>query len=552
MKKLLIIALLATALFPSTGFAARLYIDPGCTTPGNGTTPTCSGAGAPLATMRQFTDVARAAGDVGIVKRGVATTTDPGVTMSFTTDGTLNAPITLMADYDNAFGNFATSSQTVTAQFGSEFMATSASTTDMFPHKWIYLAGDCYENPTATSPNGCEYAYEIEIATSTGIKLYLPYKGGQAGSGKTTRVMPFISNTGIAAGATQIFTMSTDDYWVFKGMDLRSTNVNGSFTEAGATKAVTFIDTVWQGNGTGDIGVGTSGNGIFLKKNRFFNVQYGSNNAKTLFAEDILIDCNSVGSSAAIRVASSPYTVSHSIKNAVFTRCTNSWQTNGAFEGAPSYWFNVKAPVAISGMSGGNSTIKILYQDNFGIVGLNSQTSNQISANTVSTTTISTTTAYTIRTNGTNLQQYFDPPSGTGNTGLSSSNFPSSYIKMFEYPFYTTANTAYTVTAYFLSTSTSQWSVDPVTDSTIASTTPEMFIECDFYNDTDDADRRTVRSNVNNDVDFNGSTTWQDISVTFTPIKTGITYCRGWYGKKKETSSAMNQFLMDTKVDITH
>jgi hypothetical protein len=548
MKKLLLIALLATALVPSTSFAARFYIATDCVTPGNGTSATCSGANAPLATMRQFTDVARVAGDVGIVKRGVATTTDPGVAMSFTTDGTLNAPITLMADYDNAFNNFATSSQTVTAKFGSVYMATSASTTDMFPHQWIYLAGDCYENPTATSPNGCEYAYEIEIASSTGIQLYLPYKGNQAGTGKVPRVMPFISNTGIVTGTTQTFTMSADDYWYIKGMDLRSTAATCAVANTNSASTF-FTDFIAQGNGTTDCGYGGTSIGNLFRKTRFFGQVTGFGTAPYLYGIDILIDCNNVASSQGIGSGANPnYTF---FKDFIVKRCVVSVGGNfSSGRGELGTYINGTMPKETQYSAQGYT--RIGFEDLFSQVGLNSQTSNQISANTVSTTTVSTTTAYATRTNGTTLQQYFDPPSGTGNTGLSSSNFPASYIKIFEYPFYTTASTAYTVTAYFLSTSTSQWSVDPVTDSTIASTTPEMFIECEFYKDDTDADRQLKRSNVSNDVDFNGSTTWQDIAVTFTPSQTGITYCRGWYGKKKETGSAMNQFLMDTKVDITH
>lgn len=546
MKKLLLIALLATALFPSTSYSARFYIDPGCATPGNGTTVTCSGAGAPLATMRQFTDVARVAGDVGIVKRGVATTTDPGVAMSFTTDGTLNAPITLMADYDNAFNNFATSSQTVTAKFGSIYMATSASTTDMFPHQWIYLAGDCYENPTATSPNGCQYAYEIEIASSTGIQLYLPYKGNQAGSGKVPRVMPFISNTGIVTGATQIFTLSSDDFWAIKGMDLRSTNTN---VISVTSSQVSFFDTIIQTDGVSTASITLSGSYIPFGKFRSFGGTFASTVSESIYY-DGLINCNNVASTQAY--SQNAIRSILRVSNTTIQNCISDLQIGSlsGTSGGSVVFNNVKRRNTFSALQ--SVPIVDYFQDDFGIVGLNSQTSNQISASTVSTTTISTTTAYATRTNGTTLQQYFDPPSGTGNTGLSSSQFPFSYIKMFEYPFYTTANTAYTVTAYFLSTSTSQWSVNPVTDSTIASTTPEMFIECEFYNDTDDADRQLKRSNTANDVNFTGSTAWQDISVTFTPIQTGITYCRGWYGKKKETGSAMNQFLMDTKVDITH
>lgn len=547
MKYVIIAAFLL--LLPLNAEAARFYIDPACTTPGTGVSPTCDGAGGddPLATARTFTDVTRVAGDVGIMKRGVATTTDPGVAQSFTTDGTLNAPITLMSDYDNAFGNFATSSQTVTAKYGSVFMLTSASTTDMFPHQWIYIAGDCYEAPLTTSPNGCEFAYEIRTASSTGIELYLPYKGNQAGSGKVTRVMPFISNIGIETGATQIFTMSADDYWNFKGLDLRSTNTT-VLVAGGSSAGAIFSDLVVQSNGVSVTAITTAGaDANPLQKLRVFNVVSVFQSSNGINVKDFFFDCNNVALSIAFG-SNNSFGQLVSAKDGSVLGCANF--TAPTQNGTLSYFTNVNHTDAYGTLSGADVS-NVFFEDNFSTVGLNSRTSNQISVSTVSTTTISTTTAYAIRSGGTTLQQYVFPPSGTGNTGLSSSNFPHSYIKLFEYPFYTVANTAYTVSAWFLSTTTAQWSVDPVTDASRASTTPEMFVECDVYTDDVDADRRTIRSNVNNDVDFNGTTGWMDIAVSFTPTQTGNTYCRGWYGKKKETGAAMNQFLMDTKVDIT-
>lgn len=550
MKKLFFALVLVSALIPSTGYAARFYIDGTCATPGNGTSPTCSGANAPLATARNFTDVARVAGDVGIIRR-TSTTTDPGVTMSVTTDGTLNAPITLISDYDNVWGDFATSSQTVTAQFGSVFMATSASTTDMFPGKEIYIAGDCYENPTATSPNGCMFVYEIKNATTTGIELYLPYKGNNAGSGKTTRVLPHRTQIGITTGATVIFTLASDFFWNFKGLDLRSTAAGGVITLGtdNINKGTNWYDIIMLSDGVTNLAVSQATPSAVFVKARFLSFVNIFGNQRGVALTDSLLDCGGVASSNAIG-ASSASGGTFLLKDLFVQNCTTDISGSAAVNDQNFYIKNVIWKNRTIGSLTGAQIANFYFEDERGVIGLNLTSSNKISANTTATTTISTTTAYSIRTGGTTLQEYFDPPSGTGDTGLSSSNFPFSYIKMFEYPFYTTANTAYTVTAWFLSTSTAQWTTDPVTDSTIASTTPEMFIECDFYNDTADADRMTKRSNVNNDVDFNGSTTWQDIAVSFTPVQTGITYCRGWYGKKKETGSAMNQFLMDTKVDI--
>jgi len=535
MKKLLLIALLATALIPSTSYAARFYIDPGCATPGNGTTVTCSGVGAPLATIDAFTDVARVAGDVAIIKRGVATTTSALNDVVFTTAGTINAPITLMADYDNAFGNFATSSQTVTAQFGSVYMATSASTTDMFPNQWIYLAGDCYENPTATSRNGCEYAYQIRFATSTGIELYLPYKGNNAGSGKVTRVMPFLSPWNIETGDFQ-FVMNGDDNWYIKGVHLRSTDSAGAFTFGTNPEGVTLEDTFVETDGVTAITYSSPGYATRLKK--FVGIEQSS--PITLLAgatvSDGYIQC--IRATQAFSLASSPISY---ISDVRVEKCTSF----GVFNTAG---MNIMYSLNITGsttqnISGGNYSMlnrMSVAQDLYGTPGL-SQTVLSGVLNTSSTTESDVSN---LRSGGGPKNIKIQPESGTGNTGLSSMNFPHSYLKLFEYPIYTDT-TSRTYTVYFNSTTTSQWTNDPVTDSSIASTTPELFIECEYYGGTSNAGRRITRSNTANDVDFNGSTAWQDISVTCQPAQSGILYLRGWYGKRRDTGSAMNQFYVD-------
>lgn len=535
MKKLLLIALLATALFPSTGFAARFYIDPGCATPGNGTTVTCSGAGAPLATIDAFTDVARAAGDVAIIKRGVATTTSALNDVIFTTSGTVNAPITLMADYDNAFGNFATSSQTVTSQFGSVFMATSASTTDMFPNQWIYIAGDCYENTTATSRNGCEYAYQIRYATSTGIQLYLPYKGNNAGSGKVTRVMPFLSPWNITTGDFQ-YLMSGDDYWYIKGVHLRSTDSAGAITFGANPEGVTVMDAFSETDGVTSLTYALPGYATRLSK--FVGIHQSTSitvsNGATL--SDGYIEC--IRATQAFSLAGSAVSYMSNIR---VEKCTafGIFNTQGM---NIVYASNITGSTTPS-ISGGQYSMlnRSFYIEDFsGTPGLSKMSLSGVLD--IASTTESDTS--NLRSGGGPKNMKVQPEAGTGNVGVSSMNFPHSYLKLFEYPIYTDT-TSRTYTVYFNSTTTSQWTNDPITDSSIASTTPELFIECDYYGGSSGAERRITMSNTTNDVDFNGSTAWQDISVTCQPAQSGILYLRAWYGKRRDTGSAMNQFYVD-------
>ena len=98
---------------------------------------------------------------------------------------------------------------------------------------------------------------------------------------------------------------------------------------------------------------------------------------------------------------------------------------------------------------------------------------------------------------------------------------------------------------FFMSTSTAQWGNNPGTVSTAASTTPDMFIECEYLASTTGAARVIKRSSTASDVNFTGSTAWQDISLTCQPSQSGILYLRGWYGKPKEGTTFSNQFYMD-------
>lgn len=529
MKKLLFAFAFALLCLPTGADATAYYINFQCAdtaTCGNGTATTTSFSG-----LDEFADVARTAGDIAFVRRGVASTT--AITdVIFTSDGTLNNPITITADYDNLWGDFATSSVTFTPVFGSKFMATSASTTDAYPNKWIYVAGDCYETYNRTTLNPCEYAYEIEAASSTGIQLYLPYKGQQTGAGLSIRVMPSAPQWNITTGDFQ-WVMSVDDYWRFKGIHIRGTDASCGFASSN-NKGTTLFDMVISGNGVTDCALGSSGvRNIF--KLRVFGVQTFMNNATANYIKDALVDCNNVGLSAA-RTSTTEgnhlsFFDSYEVRN-----CISTLDNGGAsvinifrnFRGA-----NTQATLS------GNFTASFLFEDKFSVTGLNSTSYNFVTSNTVSSTTVSDTS--NLRAGGGPTTMYVLPPSGTGNTGISTNYFPLSYIKLFEYPIYTDTSSK-TYTMYFMATSSTAFTVAPLTATAAGSSTPEMYIECEYYNASSGADRFLKRSNTA--AAFTADGTWYGISVTCQPTQTGILYLRGWYGKPNDGGS--NWFFMDT------
>lgn len=534
MKRLLPLLVFVAFLVPHHTQAAVFYIDFVNGSDGAAGTATTTA----FQSLNQFANSARTAGDVAFVRRGMASTTNV-TAVTFTTDGTLNRPITISADYDNLWNEFASSTVTWTPTFGSTYITSSASSTDFTStNKWVYFQGDCSETFNSARLNPCEFAYEIASSSPDGISLYLPYKGNQAGSAKNMRVMPSAPQVGDVTQANQILSLSGDDYWYFKGLDLRSTNA--TIAQVAGNRSTVIFDTIFQSNGTSVSVISNADLSLLLKKVRTFNASATATFATTpgVTIEDSLFDCNNVAASNFV-TASQSNTV-FKIKDSKIANCANDFRSSGGTIAVLGYFSNVQrnnTPLFLSG----SSYVRNYFEDDFGLVGLNSQASNQIGADSLATTTMSTST--NLRVGGGLRNAVFFPPSGTANTGLSTYYFPFSYYKLFEYPIYAdTSSKTYTV--YFNSTSTAQWTTSPGTVATAASSTPEMYIECEYYNAATGANRILKRSNTASAINFAGSTAWQSLSVTCQPTQSGILYLRGWYGKTRETGG--NIFYMDT------
>jgi len=521
---------LAFFFLPSQADAAVFYADLSAACGGNGsatTTPFCS--------LDEFAEVSRSPGDILHVRRGSATTT--GITDILpTSDGTLNNPITITADYDNLWGDFSTSSITVTATQGSTTINTSASTTDITVGDWIYLAGDCYERTStmATNINSCEYAYEVATATPTYLEFYLPYKGFQTSAGTAVRRMPPNPIWNTSTGDFQFY-LFNDNYWKLKGLTLRATDISGTIA---LTNSCGFLgyDLIFITDSADPPMISTLKENTLKKtrvvSSRLFDQNSGGASIAATYV-DIRLICNSSSAFFSTQVG---YDVL--INNIKIDGCSSG---SAVTLGGKLVIQNYQASFSNSGLSGDAPGSITYYMDMFGQVGLNSQSTYHISNNALATTTQSVTT--NLRTGGALKNLYIIPQSGTGDTGQSVTSFPHSYIELFEYPIYSDG-TSKTYTMYFDTASSGAFTVNPLTQTASGSSTPELFIECEYYADPIDADRVTKRSNTASDVDFVGSTDWQDISVTCDPSQAGILYLRGYYGKPKE-STATNEFYMD-------
>ena len=549
MKKYLFIALLALCLFaPQKGEAAIYYIDftnGKDTNDGLGTTTDRA-----FQSLQQFANNARSAGDTAYVRRDMASTTNMS-DITFTSDGDLNNPIVISADYDDLWDGFTTLPQTATPVFGSKTITVSASSTAVH-NSWIYFGTDCTENATTSvafigqKVNPCEYAYEVASSTagtaSTVLTLYMPYKGPSSGAGVTIRQMGKAPQWGATNGSSDFnFNMSADQNWLFKGIDIRSTDSNGCIASANSF-SVLIVDTICQADGASSSFLSGGNLGAYIKKTRIFNINNGNSSGGT-FA-DILLDCNNLASS--IGFPGTLARTTHRLYDVNVINCTDTFTTSGVSgtEGRTMFGRNISRNSTITGLSG-VAVAKYFFEDDFGIVGLNSQSSNQISSDAIGTTTMATTT--NLRSGGGPKNLVIFPPSGTANTGISTKYFPNSYIKLFEYPIYADTSSK-TYSMWFNSTSTSNFTVSPLTATATGSTTPELYIECEYYAASSGADRFLKRSNTSDATQFSSVTTWEDISVTCQPTQAGILYLRGWYAKPKETPT--NYFYMDTTPTI--
>ena len=508
------------------------YIDFACNTPGDGTTPTCDGDGDDsYGNINSFTNVARSAGDIVFVKRGTASTTNI-IDIGIISDGNFDDPIVISADYDDIWGDFATSSQTYTITEGSKTMAASATITGIAANDWIYVDGDCEKTadlPTVINP--CEYAYEVTTVSGTTLTLYLPYKGQQSGAGIDLRVMPDAPIWNSASGSSSIV-MSSDNQWIWKGLDLRSSDAGGIIDGAAILNLLLF-DTIFQSNGGGDnwLDVDNADLAVYIEKTRIFDADFNNNSIDVGFIElkDILFDFNNDTSN------------SYSTRGIHIGKNLEFINVGGGSVGTPASQANIKfrgltydtphffAPFS----SQAESSRTPVYLEDANNVGANfyidtfSEDSGE--GNDAEGMIIASSTTQNLRSGG-----------GTSNAVIRPTNHVHNItdwgkIRLFEYPIFTdTTSKQYDV--YFSSTSTDSWTANP--------TANELWIECEYYNVSSGVDRYTKKSTGT--LNFTGSTDFAALSVTCVPSQTGILYLRGWYVKPRESAKS-NFFIIDTQ-----
>jgi len=468
------------------------------------------------------------AGDKVIVRRGMTQVVTQD--LAFTNDGNIVSPIVVEADYDNVWGDEVTAGETATLTFGSKTVTFAGDiSASIAAHKWIYVSGE----------DNRVFAYEVESVSGGSneiVTLYLPYKGAQAGSGKTIKVMLYNPIWNTTAGNFEV-NIDVDNYWAFQGLHFRGTDSNGvvELDDAGVTL---FKDCILEGNGGSDYSLKATdgGNLAILTKCRFYNyvqaLKDGGPGHLYGLAYDCLFDGNSISGSSALGAQESTH--------AKFYDCEMKNHTGGDFEATPAAHFHgqVWGRNCLLGSATEVDRHEQSFPDTFyfedydQVVGDNRQlTGFSVAEGTPS-----------IQSEATKVR------AGGGTTSIKctpsdklSTIWEFSKVKLFEYPIYLVKDVEKTFTVYFLEDDHTDWIANP--------SATELWIEVEYWGHATNAIRKLTKSTGTVDFAGGNDATWHTLTVTVTPLQTGVLYLRGYYCKTKEDGKS-NIFYCDTKIGI--
>lgn len=479
-------------------------------------------------TLDKFTEAARSAGDIATCRRGMTAEYDNGTQLDFISNGTILAPITIEADYDDSWSDFVNSAQTYTPVYGALTMEASATITGIVAGDWVYNTTD------GDDPR--EFSYEVKSVSGTTLTLYLPWKGS-TGATKTLKVMGASPRWQVPADTLKM-NFSGDNYWKFQGLKIQgnSTDSNAGIIDLSTSVGTEFKDVVIVGNNAWGYAIvaGTSAQ-IYISKTRTFDglrLIVCGDTIPDLYINDCLLDGNSVASSAGIDFQSTK-SGNIFIENTTFQNHASSDIALGAngFASLQLKLRNCKLDSAIgdninnTGFGGGLTAA----EDMEGV--LNKSSVYDAHASADFTPTYESDTA-TVRSGGSTISIKVTPGANIATTrpGL---------LKLLELPIYATTSSK-TYDIYFRPDATANWTADP--------TAAELWVELEAWGHATNNYRKITKST--GVIDMNGSTAWQALSVTVAPAQAGVAYLRVWYGKPKEAAKT-NVFFVDPKPVIT-
>lgn len=542
MIKYLLLALFF--VFPYSASALTYYTD-FSGSGGNGLSTSTS-----FNSIDAFTEVARAPGDILIVRRNQATTTQI-TSLGWTSSGLLGRPIVVSADYNNLWNDFSTSSQTYTVSAGTTTLMSSASTTGIVAGDWVYVAGDCVENQGSVTYSTCTYYNHVATVTPTYIQLSMPYAGYQSGSGISLRV---IGKNPLWFGTTSSVDTSGAYHISYRGIDHKTEGGGfvyylGSFTAQ--THVVSFANSVITQVSKSQIASTPS------------SVFYADGSR----AEDILVE-NSI-------IAFSTSTYAHifqsdvsslvvpklfNFKNVVFDCGTTSAQVRSFYgndatadnsflefngrniytSGCPQLFY-LTLPKALEPSAASLNTVVATcincqwkpLQERSATSGISYFYEQNTSSSSLTATTsavrtsmgnlVQTRAAANLRSGGGQSSLIF-----TGSSSLTpSTSSPMYSFKLFEYSFW--AGVGSKLYSVYVNALNGTYTGNPVPES--------LWIECEYLaSQSPTTTYATKRSTTT--VNFTGlPTSWQALSVACGNVAEGTLWLRGYYARPNSTGA---------------
>lgn len=486
-----------------------------------------TGSGNAWLTLDKFCENTRSAGDICIVRGGMTQTATSN--LDHTSDGTLVNPIIVKRDYGDEWSDHVDISGTATGifTFGSKTVTFSADVSSVIAAKdHIYISGE----------DNVNYSYEVKTVATTTVTLWLPYKGADAGSGKTVINIGSNPQWNIPSALYEVV-FNTDYYWNHIGIHFCGSNSN-EVVSIDSSVCHDFINCIFESDGTtqeAGIGVIDDGASIMVKKCRFYNVEdgieSGGDGVLHLFAEDCVFDTCGIGISASYGLYATLNDIDFSTltgndiwagypnlpqfsKNSVVAR-NCKWGLNGPYD-----YRNGSAAYGLGEIESG-----VKSEDDDGTKG---KSKLYLPLANTSTDIIHQSETTKVRAGGSNKSIKITPTIHFG------TNWDRSKLKLFEIPIYaTTASKTYTV--YFASDSITEWVTNP--------TASELWVEFEAWGHTTNNHRKITKStgtvDFTTDTDFN-----QSLSVTVAPAQAGVGYLRVYYAKTKEAADT-NIFYVD-------
>lgn len=481
--------------------------------------------GAAWATLDQFTENARSAGDTAILRRGTTARYDNASDLIFTSDGAANNPIIIEADYGNVFSDDVALANTYTPIFGSKTFEASATESELVAGDWVILGSDTKK----------EFAYEIKSVSGTTITLYIPYKGDESGAGIAGVKMLAAPVWNIVTGIFQ-WNFDGDHYWKTQGIDIRGKDGIGN-VEIDSTEGHDFIDCIFTGSGTQAIALACTDevwSGLLLKC-RFFHHKFAFNNfAGTGILAGTLRDCfgdgNFSGSGAFIRVNNGTNMTVIDTETLGYAADVYFSAHGGALKVTGQNWIMGSTSKFQSFVDTVTYHQEHFFEDFNGVIGDTRQNGYQAPSHNEFSLVSDTGT---VRSGGSAVSIKAIPADAKlGDI----QGWTFSRLKLFKIPIYaSTTSRVYTV--YFNL---------PAANFTVAPTATELWIEMEAWGHASNNYRKITKSTGVVAIDG----TWVSLSITVAPAQAGVAYLSCYYAKAKEGGKD-NIFYVDPLPEIT-